>query len=785
MNRQTLLTTYGCLLHDVGKVVCRAGAKGAADHSAAGAAFLTSLLTGPQAPQVLDCVGCHHPLALARAALPKGSIAYIACLADRIASADCRTAPDTADGPLPLSSVFTHMNGEHPGKYLPLHADSSALPMPVDSADADPAAYGRLLALMRQKLCDFSTERELIPFLLHWLEECAGRVPAHIPPDDAADVSLYDHLKISAAVGSCISQYLLANGITDYRAALLEQQDVFCRKPVFLLYSADFSGIQHFIYTVTTKNALRALRSRSFFLELLMEHYIDELLSGCGVSRANLLYSGGGHCYLLLPGTEAVQQTVSQWNQRFNDWLLEQFGTGLYLADGAVACSADDLTNSPAEQAPYQAMFRCVSSAVARRKVSRYSARQLMRLNRPAPDSGGRECRVCGKTEQLVPDPEDNTCVCRWCSTFETLSAKLLNNPIILVSEQKKAASDFSLPTLTGEVCFMLTDEAAAKACLETGNTVRRSYVKGEACAGLENSIWLYRGDYAAASSMTELAASSRGITRLGVCRMDVDNLGQAFVSGFARQEETDNVRRQRYVTLSRTAAFSRQMSLFFKSYINAILSGAAEKQEPLQVTLVYAGGDDVFLVGAWNDVIRAAQRIQSAFQAFTCDALTISGGICLFRDHHPIRLSAHETAELEDASKQLPGKNAITVFAAQQGHTYHWDVFARQVVGEKFQALERFFGGEQEEWGNSLLYKLTELLCDAQGTQANGQKKPLALARYAYLLSRLEPKADTPARALYRAFSEDMYRWALDETDRGQLITAIYLYVYQNRKGQ
>lgn len=41
-----------------------------------------------------------------------------------------------------------------------------------------------------------------------------------------------------------------------------------------------FSHIQKFLYTVHTENALRSLRSRSFFLELLMEHYLDELLAG-------------------------------------------------------------------------------------------------------------------------------------------------------------------------------------------------------------------------------------------------------------------------------------------------------------------------------------------------------------------------------------------------------------------------------------------------------------------------------------------------------------------------
>lgn len=103
---------------------------------------------------------------------------------------------------------------------------------------------------------------------------------------------------------------------------------------------------------------------------------------------------------------------------------------------------------------------------------------------------------------------------------------------------------------------------------------------------------------------------------RIAVCRMDVDNLGHAFISGFEQENEKDPVKRMHYVTLSRTSAFSRQMSLFFKCYINGILEG-------LHVSIVYAGGDDVFLVGAWNDVLEAAQRIQRNFTAFSCGALT------------------------------------------------------------------------------------------------------------------------------------------------------------------
>ena len=46
------------------------------------------------------------------------------------------------------------------------------------------------------------------------------------------------------------------------------------------------------------------------------------------------------------------------------------------------------------------------------------------------------------------------------------------------------------------------------------------------------------------------------------------------------------------------------------KCYINEILSGGFGSRRALAVTVVYSGGDDVFLVGAWNDTIAAAVRI-------------------------------------------------------------------------------------------------------------------------------------------------------------------------------
>ena len=109
--------------------------------------------------------------------------------------------------------------------------------------------------------------------------------------------------------------------------------------------------------------------------------------------------------------------------------------------------------------------------------------------------------------------------------------------------------------------------------------------------------------------------------------------------------------------------------------------------------------------------------------------------------------------------------------------NAYPWDVFAGDVLGKKLAALEEFFGAEESERGNALLYRMLALLRDAR-------RDKLPIARYAYLLARLAPSRNARNYDRYEQFSRAMYGWALSEEDRRQLITAICIFVYRNRKG-
>ena len=774
MQKQTRQVTYGCLLHDIGKLLYRAGGD-SGTHSRQGWAFLRSLWR--EEKEILRCVQLHHAAELRAAAPAEDDLSWIACAADNLsAAADRREAEEGEAGTfrryMPLASVFTHLNGEHPDHSIAPYPQDGTLRMPERHAAALSAEpYQAAAEALRRRLAELPREDAWVDSLLCLLESYTSMFPSSTCAGESPDISLYDHLKTTAAIGACISEYLLSSGERNYKKRLFLEEAAFRKENAFLLYSADISGIQKFLYTVASDKALRSLRSRSFFLELLMEHYADELLLACGVSRTNLLYSGGGHCYILLPNTESVKAALSAWNQRFNAWLSGEFGVSLFLAHGWTECSGNDLTNTPAEDAPYKAMFRRVSAAVSRHKMHRYSAGDLRRLNRPTPASG-RECKLCGRTDDLIDGR------CPWCRLFAALSEKIQTKDVYFVGTGEDAEHDFALPTPDGYAYILLTDEKTARLRLDSGAAVRRIYSKNRAFTGLRYSTRLYVGDYAFSNRMDELAQNASGVRRLGVCRMDVDDLGRSFVSGYERPGRATAAETQHYVTISRTAAFSRQMSLFLKCYINDVLSGKHGGKRPLAVTIVYSGGDDVFLVGAWNDTLEACLRIRAALRQFSCGSLTISGGLCVTDDSYPIRLAAERAGELEDRAKGEPGKDAIALFDPFLEHTYHWEEFSENVLGTKCALLTRFFCSDDAARGNSFLYRIVDLLRSAE------RDGKLALARYAYLLARLAPPVSSPAYRGYKEFSEKMYAWALDAAQRKQLITAIYIHVYENREG-
>ena len=86
--------SFGCLLHDIGKPVLRAGGQ-TGDHSSLGYAYLKKLWQDDR--DILDCVRLHHAAVLRAAQPADSSIAWIACIADNISAAADRRSIDTEE----------------------------------------------------------------------------------------------------------------------------------------------------------------------------------------------------------------------------------------------------------------------------------------------------------------------------------------------------------------------------------------------------------------------------------------------------------------------------------------------------------------------------------------------------------------------------------------------------------------------------------------------------------------------------------------------------------------
>lgn len=779
MNDRTQKLAIGCLLHDFGKLLYRYN--DGRNHSTSGYDYLKNIDELKDQKKILNCVRYHHGKLLANSNVDDNDLCYITYIADNIASAsDRKQREDNSDGSrgyvrdIPFESIFNILNGTKAKKvYKPdVLSSKSEINYPTgDNIIFSEDFYGKIVDNIKDAIRGINYTKEYINSLLQVMESNLTFIPSSTDKSQYVDISLYDHSKMTAAFGLCIEQYLVENEITNYKEELFKKTKEFYKKKVFGLLSIDLSGIQRFIYNISDEKALKNLRARSFYLEMLMEHCVDELIERCGLCRANVMYTGGGHTYIFVPATSKCRKIIENFKIELNQWFMENFDIGLYAAFGYVECSSEELENK--ESGSYRDLFRKVNVQQSKQKLARYSAEDILKLNELKTEEHGRECKVCHRIDKLVDDK------CSFCIGLEALSDMIIDNrgdnffTII-----KGEADTKSVPMPFG--CKMKAYKAdELKNQMKKTEQYVRSYAKNSDYTGYKISKNLWVGDYAAEKTFGDLIAKSDGIKRLGVIRADIDNLGQAFVSGFSENE----------ICITRTAVFSRKLSEFFKLHINKILANGVyqlysdKEQKNRNAVIVYSGGDDVFVVGGWDDIIGFAIDLHTSLKKFSQGKLTISAGIGIYPEKYPIAAIAKQTGELEDISKKFRNgeKNAVTLF--DDTSTYNWDEFIDCVLGEKLKAIKEFISVDGVH-SKAMLYKMLTLI------RSKKEENRLNIARFAYLIARLRPnEKNTDENKLqerlnaYNNFAKKMYNWIQSARDCRQLVTAIYIYVYMNRE--
>ncbi|HEX2937427.1 MAG TPA: hypothetical protein VHO66_00740, partial [Ruminiclostridium sp.] len=287
--------------------------------------------------------------------------------------------------------------------------------------------------------------------------------------------------------------------------------------------------------------------------------------------------SGGGHAYAVFANTAETKETIQLAAENINNWFIDNYGDDLYLACGYTECSANELMNiGDKNVSSYSQIFVRLSHVVGKKKLQRYTAKQLKRLNNRSEKEHERECKICFHGSRNLN--KEN--ICESCKNFIDISTQLAKPAtgseaeilaVVLKEKPDEKTPSVKLPSLDGgdEYLALLSTERITEAL--SNGIVSPSKIYGENYNGRNIPVgtcafWVENKDKASEMiKFDDMAKYALGVNKIAVLRADVDNLGAAFISGF------DSSVKKGKSGLQLTSVFSHHLSLFFKTFISDI----------------------------------------------------------------------------------------------------------------------------------------------------------------------------------------------------------------------
>lgn len=447
------------------------------------------------------------------------------------------------------------------------------------------------------------------------------------------------------------------------------------------LVGGDLMGVQNFIYTISSEGALKSLRARSFYLELATEEVVQQLLTELNLPRTNVIYSGASKFYLLVAATDNLKHVLEQIQLEFNHWLLETFQRKVFLAIAHESFAVEQLNAaSNSDQPGLAQIWQQVNDQLAEQGKRKF-VHQINKILERRPSF--QPCKVCQRDDQpeekLQPlssfPGEESVLACATCRAMFTLGDHLPEVKTIVRSPRKYDDNDI----LIQSIYYHLTEHINWQAkpdeiVFQINNWTLKAYPSDQFIPLLLGNYFQSSPETCGFLSANEMAKASEGIERVGYLRMDVDRLSQIFSKGLGD-----------HYTLPRLTSLSRQMTYFFKVYLNSLAAYRAvnftnHKQADGNATFeslapqsarqhllfIYAGGDDLFVSGAWNEVVDFAFDVYQAFRAYTGyhPDITLSAGVCIAGAKFPLYQAAAEAGEVEKVAKGN-GRDSLGLFGA------------------------------------------------------------------------------------------------------------------------
>jgi CRISPR-associated protein Csm1 len=517
------------------------------------------------------------------------------------------------------------------------------------------------------KFIQSNTYRAFSETLLNLLSKYTSIIPASTI--DFPDVSLYDHLKTTAAISVCLY---------DYNHSVKKSENP------FLLIGADISGIQSYIYQVVSKHAGKNLKGRSFYIRLLSDTIVRYLLKKLKLYQANVVYNSGGGFYILAPNSDFVITELEKSIKEIEQNIFKTHATSLFVAIDSIEVSKNALMHKNGED-----LGKTWGQLFEKRdlkknfKLANFITNNYEIFFEPSLQGGINKRDVITGEEFLQNEKQikfgvDNQYIKLITSQQIELGKVLKETHFVVVADEPipywKDKNPIS-PVDLGLTYYFINENdlkekakdlnaSADKVTVVTlnGKNVNCDFM--QTVNGINNIYGLefYGGNEFETADFENLCTKAE-FSRLGVLRMDVDNLGKIFQKGI----------RDDRATLSRYAALSRSFDYFFSGYLNTIW----KEIDPKKSFIIYSGGDDVFIIGSWEVTIEIAKRIRSDFKEFTCNnpAFSLSGGIAIVPAKFPIMKAAEQSDNEEKSAKAHKAGDAEKNSLSFMEMPLNWDL--------------------------------------------------------------------------------------------------------------
>lgn len=350
----------------------------------------------------------------------------------------------------------------------------------------------------------------------------------------------------------------------------------------FLLIKGDISGIQEFIFNVKSENAARSLKGRSFFIKILTEIAIRSIFDLFNIDK-NIeekyrISTSGGNFFLKLPMCIDYVKIINNLQSDFSKALIF---SGIDLIIEVIEL----------DENKYSDCIKQLSSKIRKRKLNIF----------PILNNEDFDLVFNSQEKDHFSEIDDNS---KWINITDCLK----RNKFISI----KIGGNFNLTLkddsieLINYTCYFHNEEEINQKIL------LKDYTESLFPVDKNNSTLQFK----------DLAEFGEGDNKLGILKMDVDNLGSTL-------EKID--------TIENHIKFDSELRRFFNYSLSNILNNARFFNK---IYTVCAGGDDSFFVGNWKIILELAQKINTDFNNypfFKKSNLTISAGYIITNSKFPV----------------------------------------------------------------------------------------------------------------------------------------------------